>query len=58
VGLGFGLLGLSQFTFTRNLGLLIAGTMGVCLLADLVLLPALIAGLARGPHEGSSEPSN
>lgn len=58
VGLGFGLLGLSQFTFTRNLGLLIAGTMGVCLLADLILLPTLLAGLARAPHAGSSEPAN
>lgn len=45
VALGFGLLGLSQFTFTRNLGLLVAGTMGVCLLADLILLPALLGRL-------------
>jgi predicted RND superfamily exporter protein len=45
VAIGFGVLGFSQFTFTRNLGLLVAGTMGVCLLADLVLLPALLSRL-------------
>jgi predicted RND superfamily exporter protein len=45
VAIGFGLLGLSQFTFTRNLGLLVAGTMLVCLAADLVLLPSLLSRL-------------
>ena len=45
VAIGFGLLGFSQFTFTRNLGLLVAGTMLVCLLADLVLLPSLLSRL-------------
>jgi hypothetical protein len=45
VAIGFGLLGFSQFTFTRNLGLLVAGTMLVCLLADLALLPSLLARL-------------
>jgi predicted RND superfamily exporter protein len=42
IALGFGILGLSNFTFIRNLGLLIAALMGVCLLADISLLPALI----------------
>ncbi|NNL65885.1 MAG: MMPL family transporter, partial [Myxococcales bacterium] len=58
VGLGFALLGLSQFTFTRNLGLLIAGTMTVCLLADLALLPALLWGTDPGRRPGSSEAAN
>ena len=58
VGLGFALLGLSQFTFTRNLGLLIAGTMTVCLLADLALLPALLWGTDPGRRPGSSEAPN
>jgi predicted RND superfamily exporter protein len=57
VGLGFGLLGLSRFTFTRNLGLLIAGVMGVCLLADLILLPALLGRLPRARPAGSSPAS-
>jgi predicted RND superfamily exporter protein len=42
IALGFGILGLSDFTFIRNLGLLIAALMGVCLLADVSLLPALV----------------
>jgi hypothetical protein len=42
IALGFGILGLSDFTFIRNLGLLIAALMAVCLLADVSLLPALV----------------
>jgi predicted RND superfamily exporter protein len=42
IALGFGVLGLSNFTFIRNLGLLIAAIMGVCLAADVSLLPALL----------------
>jgi len=42
IALGFGILGLSNFTFIRNLGMLIAALMGVCLIADVSLLPALI----------------
>ena len=42
IALGFGILGLSDFTFIRNLGLLIAAIMGVCLAADVSLLPALL----------------
>jgi predicted RND superfamily exporter protein len=52
VAIGFGLLGFSQFTFTRNLGLLVAGTMVVCLLADLVLLPSLLARLQPSSSPG------
>jgi hypothetical protein len=55
VGLGFSLLGFSQFTFTRNLGLLVAGTMAVCLLADLILLPALLSGIRPERPKRSSE---
>jgi len=55
VGLGFSLLGFSQFTFTRNLGLLVAGTMAVCLLADLILLPALLSGIRPKEPKRSSE---
>ncbi len=54
IGLGFGLLGFSEFTVTRNLGLLIAGTMLVCLLADLLLLPALLRSLPETPRPPSS----
>lgn len=55
VGVGFGLLGLSGFTLTRNLGLLIAGTMAICLLADTILLPALLRSVrAAAPHPTSS----
>jgi predicted RND superfamily exporter protein len=42
VAVGFGVLGLSDFTYIRNLGLLIMAMMGVCLAADLSLLPALL----------------
>ncbi len=50
VSVSFGVLGFSDFTFTRNLGLLTSGIMGVCLLADVVLLPALL--LLRSPARG------
>jgi predicted RND superfamily exporter protein len=42
VALGFGVLGLSEFTFIRNLGLVTAGLMLLCLAADLNLLPAVL----------------
>jgi len=42
VGVGFAVLGFSPFLFIRNLGLLTAGVLFVCLVADLVLLPALL----------------
>ncbi|MGH0032377.1 MAG: efflux RND transporter permease subunit [Myxococcota bacterium] len=50
IAIGFGLLGFSGFTLTRNLGLVLAGVTVVCLLADLVLLPALLF-LAEGRRE-------
>ena len=51
VALGFGVLGLSDFTFIRNLGLLIAVEMVGCLAADITLLPALLRG-----REGAEAP--
>ncbi|MDJ0850120.1 MAG: MMPL family transporter [Myxococcota bacterium] len=42
ISAGFGVLGLSEFTLVRNLGLMIVGVVVVCLLADVLLLPALL----------------
>jgi predicted RND superfamily exporter protein len=42
VSAGFAVLALSDFAFTRNLGVLTASVMVLCLLADLTLLPALL----------------
>ena len=55
VALGFAVLGLSGLMFTRNLGLLTACILVLCLLADVILLPALLllADRRRGrptPH--------
>jgi predicted RND superfamily exporter protein len=47
IGLGFGLIGFSGFVLTRNVGLLLSGVTVVCLIADLVLLPALLMTLQR-----------
>ncbi|MBW2275571.1 MAG: RND transporter, partial [Deltaproteobacteria bacterium] len=52
---GFAVLGLSSFTFTRNLGLLTAGVMVLCLLADLLLLPALLLRLEARKELVSAE---
>jgi predicted RND superfamily exporter protein len=49
VALAFVVLGFSEFTFTRNLGLLTAAIMVLCLLADVTLLPALLLGLPARP---------
>jgi hypothetical protein len=49
VGIGFAVLGFSQFSFTRNLGLLISGIMVVCLLANALLLPVLLMRFAGAP---------
>jgi predicted RND superfamily exporter protein len=49
VGVGFAVLGFSQFTFTRNLGMLISGIMAVCLLADALLLPVLLMRFGGEP---------
>lgn len=42
VALGFCVLAASEFTLTRNLGVLMAGVMVLCLAADLLLLPVLL----------------
>lgn len=42
IGIGFAVLGFSQFTFTRNLGLLTSLIMVLCYVADVLLLPALL----------------
>ena len=47
ISLGFGLIGFSEFVLTRNVGLLLAGVTVVCLLADLLLLPALLLTTRR-----------
>jgi hypothetical protein len=44
VALGFLVLGLSGFRFIRNLGLVTAGLMMLCLAAELNLLPAMLLG--------------
>jgi predicted RND superfamily exporter protein len=45
----FLVLGLSEFTITRNLGLVTAGIMVLCLVADVSLLGALLIRLHRRP---------
>lgn len=44
ISVAFLVLGLSEFTPTRNLGLLTGGIMTLCLLADVTLLAALLLG--------------
>ncbi len=51
VAVGFGVIGFSEFTLTRNLGWVTSVIVTVCLIADITLLPALlmsprISGLA------------
>jgi len=48
ISLGFLVLGVSPFQFTRNLGLLTAAVMAICLVSNVTLLPALLARL-RAP---------
>lgn len=55
VSIGFAILGLSEFTFTRHLGLLTAGIMGLCLLGNLLLLPALLLGLGPRRDEDAAD---
>ena len=50
VSIGFLILGISDFTVTRHLGLLTAGIMVLCLLANLLLLPAFLLKLERIPR--------
>jgi predicted RND superfamily exporter protein len=45
ISLSFGVFALSEFHFTRDMGLLMASVMLVCMLADLTLLPALLLRL-------------
>ena len=42
IGVGFSVLIASSFVFVRNLGLLVVSVMFVCLVADAVLLPAIL----------------
>jgi len=53
VSLGFLVLAFSDFTFIRHLGILTAGLMILCLLADLFLLPALLSYLKPRPESVS-----
>ncbi|MEE3331404.1 MAG: MMPL family transporter [Myxococcota bacterium] len=45
LGTGFGVIALSSFATLQEFGLLTAATMGLCLIADLVLMPALLIRL-------------
>lgn len=42
VGCGFGILAASELRFTRDLGLLTVGILAVCVLVDVIVLPAVI----------------
>jgi len=46
-GIGFSVLLLSSFAVTQTVGAVMSGIVGVCLLADLTLLPPLLLTLAR-----------
>ena len=50
VALGFGVLAFSDFAVIRHLGILTAGLMVLCLLADLLLLPAMLSRLQASPE--------
>jgi len=53
---GFAVIALSGFATLRQFGLLSAWTMAVCLATDLILLPALLAGVAgrlSAPRDGA-----
>jgi predicted RND superfamily exporter protein len=52
IATAFFVLGFSEFTITRNLGLLTGGIMVLCLLADVTLLPALLLRLT--PRRGNA----
>ena len=58
IGIAFAVIGLSEFTVTRNLGLLTAAIMGICLIADLTIFPALLVRLKpkkNGPIPRSNQ---
>jgi predicted RND superfamily exporter protein len=46
ISIGFGVLGISNFSLIRNLGLMMSGAAVLCLVSDAVLLPALLSGRA------------
>jgi predicted RND superfamily exporter protein len=48
IAVGFGVVGLSDFTLIRNLGLVTSAMVVICLIADLTLLPALLVSNAGG----------
>jgi predicted RND superfamily exporter protein len=50
VALGFSVLAFSDFTFIRHLGILTAVLMVLCLLADILLLPALLSRMKAPPE--------
>jgi predicted RND superfamily exporter protein len=52
--LGFGVLVISEFSLVRNLGIMMSAAVMLCLLADCLLLPAL---LLRGSDRGDGHPS-
>ena len=55
IAASFFVLGFSEFTITRNLGLLTGGIMVLCLLADVTILPALLLRLSgRRPRKGAA----
>jgi len=58
VSLGFSVLAASDFSFTRNVGLLTSAAMVICLAADLTLLPALLLRLKSSTPavKGGPEP--
>jgi predicted RND superfamily exporter protein len=60
IGIGFAILGFSEFTLTRNLGLIIAFLVAICLAADATLLPALLLGGsgATAPHREGAGAAN
>ena len=47
ITVGFGVLGISQFSFTRDLGVLTAGVMVLCVAADVLLLPSMVLVIKR-----------
>ena len=54
VALGFCVLAVSGFTLTRNLGILMAAVMVLCLAADLLLLPVLLTRWGRVPAQAKA----
>lgn len=52
IAAGFAVLGLSDFTLIRNLGLVTSALVVLCLIADLTLLPALLSGGGSSSRTG------